>query len=174
MTQFHSVKLELLRPGPSHNQLLSPLTAYLALCGEGAPITFRIDLEHRNLLNRLERLRYTTVLEHVRVATVTELGEEVASILSQLPTLLAEISRAHGEAKCAGASKEPHYVHLSVVLGGSELSLIPFELAFAPQSFPGEGLEFCLQLHLPVIPTRETRRSRPMAAAWDSSTEPKL
>ena len=31
MTDFVSVKLELVRPGPPHNQLLSPLTPYMAL-----------------------------------------------------------------------------------------------------------------------------------------------
>ena len=40
--QFHAqigtLKLELLRSGPSHNQLLSPLTAYIALCGSDGPV----------------------------------------------------------------------------------------------------------------------------------------
>ena len=173
MARFHSVKLELLRPGPSHNQLLSRLTPYLALCGDGSPITFRIDLDHRDLLNRLERLRYLTVQNQVREATVGELGEEVADILSKIPTLLAEVSRAQCEDDRA-AENEPQYLHLNLILGGTELSLIPFELAFAPQSFPGEGVEFCLQLDLPVVPTRETRRSRGVLRAWNSIKDPKL
>src|SRR6185295_4960821 len=173
MTRFNSVKLELLRPGPAHNQLLSQLTPYLALCGDGSPVTFRIEMDHRNLLNRLERLRYLTVQNHVREATVSEVGEEVADILSKIPTLLAEISRARSEAPASDGT-DMQYVHLNLVLGGAELALIPFELAFSPQSFPGEGLEFCLQLDLPVVPTRETRRSRHMLTAWDSVREPKL
>lgn len=60
--QFHAqigtLKLELLRSGPSHNQLLSPLTAYIALCGSDGPVTIRIPLEHRQLLARISRLRY--------------------------------------------------------------------------------------------------------------------
>ena len=34
MARVHEVELELVRPGPPHNQLLSPLTPYMALCGE--------------------------------------------------------------------------------------------------------------------------------------------
>src|SRR5215472_14667262 len=114
MTTFHQVKLELLRPGTAENQLLSSLTPYLALCGEGAPITFRMELNHRDLLNRLERLRYLTVKEHVREATVGELSEEVADILSEIPTLLAEVSRARTEG-CRPGDQESHYVHLNLV-----------------------------------------------------------
>jgi hypothetical protein len=101
-------------------------------------------------------------------------GEDVATILARVPTLLAEVSRARGEAQLNPDGAAPHFVHLRLVLGGSELSLIPFELAFSPQSFPGEGLEFCLQLDLPVIPTRETRRSRPIPASWAGRFEPKV
>ena len=39
MVEIQNVKLELLRPGPAHNQLLSPLTPYLALCGADGPVT---------------------------------------------------------------------------------------------------------------------------------------
>lgn len=175
MANFHPVKLELLRPGPTHNQLLSRLTPYLALCGDGSPITFRIDLDHRDILNRLERLRYLSVQNQVREATVGEVGKEVAEILSKIPALLAEVSRACREASQQTTdSAEPQYVHLNLVLGGAELSLIPFEIAFSPQSFPGEGLEFCLQLDLPVVLTRETRRNRRALTPWDSAREPKV
>ena len=54
MAQIRNIKLELLRPGPAHNQLLSPLTPYLALCGADGPVTVNIPFEHRHLLNRLE------------------------------------------------------------------------------------------------------------------------
>src|ERR1700733_13482632 len=98
MARFDEVKLEIIRPGPPHNQLLSRLTRYLALCGEGSPITFTIDLEHYNLLNRLERLRYTSrqrsdiaaVPDRLRASAVSELGEEVADIFSKIPTVLSE------------------------------------------------------------------------------------
>jgi hypothetical protein len=174
MANFHSVKLELLRPGPTHNQLLSRLTPYLALCGEGSPITFRIDLDHRDILNRLERLRYLPVQNQVREATVGEVGKEVSDIFSKIPALLAEFSRARSEGPQQKEFAGPQFVHLNLVLGGAELSLIPFEIAVSPQSFPGEGLEFCLQLDLPVVLTRETRRNRRALTSWESASEPKV
>ena len=43
---IETVQLELIRPGPTHGQLLSPLTSYLALCGEDSPVTLQIGFEH--------------------------------------------------------------------------------------------------------------------------------
>jgi len=180
MTEFISVKLELVRPGPPHNQLLSPLTPYMALCGEGSPITFHIDLEHHQMLSRLERLRYVTrqgagvaeVPERMREAALLEVGTDVKRVLSDVRSLLGEIARArasHPDDDARGRA-----VHLRLVLGGSELALIPFEMAFAPQAFPGEGLEFCLQLAMPVVPTRETRSSRQLPVAWDRPVPPRV
>ena len=165
MAAIHTVVLEILRPGPPHNQLLSPLTPYLALCGEGSPVTFRIHFEHHQLLNRLERLRYITeggralVPERMRQAELQELGAEVARILAEIPTLTAEISEASGN--------RPRLIHLRLALSGSELALIPFELANAPQGFPGERLELQLQASAPITLTREIRRGRPLPVHWN-------
>lgn len=183
MESFENVTLELVRPGPSHNQLLSPLTPYMALCGEGQPVTFHINIEHRKLLNRLRRLRYVSaegsqgslaIPDPMREAEVTDLGEEVASILAQIQTLNSEISRAQGSAASSMTEQKETLVHLRLVFSGSELSLIPFELAIAPQAFPGEGLEFCLQGTMPIVITREIRRSRPMPLPWDQPIEPRI
>ncbi len=183
MAAFENVTLELVRPGPPHNQLLSPLTPYMALCGEGSPVTFHINLEHRKLLNRLRRLRYVdkdglghgvAIPDPMREAEVIELGEQVASILADIQTLNSEISRAQGCASNAAPESEQTLVHLRLVFSGSELSLIPFELAASPQAFPGEGLEFCLQSSLPIVITREIRRSRPVPVAWDRPVEPRI
>jgi hypothetical protein len=178
MKTFHQVKLEFIRPGPSHNQLLSPLTPYMALCGEGAPVTFHIDIEHHQLLNRLERLRYVTtdgrygvaVPDRIREATVAEIGENVARILGELRTLLGDEWRAVGE---TGGS-DSDLIHVRLILSGSELSLLPFEMAFSPQAFPGEGLEWTLQFHMPVVPTREIRRTRPNPVSYDRTLEPRI
>jgi hypothetical protein len=192
MTEFIPVKLELVRPGPAHNQLLSPLTPYMALCGEGSPITFNIELEHQQMLSRLERLRYVSqdgprfadVPERLREAALLEVGADVNRVLGDIKTLLAEVARArvsHSDDETSRArvrqlqqEGRERAVHLRLVLGGSELSLIPFEMAFAPQAFPGEGLEFTLQLALPVVATRETRSSRQLPVAWDRDLPPKV
>jgi hypothetical protein len=178
MKTFHQVKLEIIRPGPPHNQLLSPLTPYMALCGEGSPVTFHIDIEHHQLLNRLRRLRYVTfdgqsgvaLPNPIREATVAEIGEDVARILGKLRTLLGDEWRAVGD---AGGS-DSHLIHMRLVLSGSELSLLPFEMAFAPQAFPGEGLEWTLQFHMPIVPTREIRRTRPNPVSYDRTLEPRI
>ena len=52
------MQLELLRTGPPHNQLLSPLTPYLALCGSAGLVTIQMPFEHRHLLAQLNLLRY--------------------------------------------------------------------------------------------------------------------
>jgi hypothetical protein len=171
MARVSDVRLELVRPGPPHNQLLSPLTPYMALCGEGSPVTFHIELEHRQLLNRLERLRYVALDEHgnpgwipgqLREAEVQELGEQMGRILSHITTLGPELARA----RPADDTTAAPFIHLRLVLSGSELAILPFELARAPQSYPGEGRDLFLQGSLPIVITREVRRSRPLVAAW--------
>lgn len=182
MPRFHTVKLEFVRPGPPHNQLLSPLTPYMALCGEGSPVTFYLDFEHHQFLSRLERLRYVTldgrsgvaVPNRNREATVIEVGRDVGRIFAKVNTLLAEEWRVIGNAGNDADSEDPHLVHLRLVVSGSELSLIPFEMAIAPQAYPGEGLEWSLQYHLPIVPIREIRRTRPAPARWDRPIEPKI
>ena len=76
--EIQKVKLEFLRPGPSHNQLLSPLTPYIALCGEEGPVTVQMPFEHRQLLMRLRRLRYESdkdpAKDEQRQAEVRDLG----------------------------------------------------------------------------------------------------
>ena len=39
---MHTITLELLRHGPAHNQLLSPLTPYLALCENHGAVTMHV------------------------------------------------------------------------------------------------------------------------------------
>jgi len=183
MNRFHDVRLQLVRPGPQHNQLLSPLTQYLALCGDGSPITFSIPHEHRRFLNRLDRLRYVTIQDQalvpvahqLREATVVEVGQDVSGILASIPSLLAEISGARGAARQAGKSGSgDDFVHLRLVLGGSELAMVPFEFAFSPQSYPNEGREFFLQLEMAVTLTREVPLGRPRRLDWDGTTEPRI
>jgi len=59
MTKIHTVSLEFLRHGPAHNQLLSPLTQYLGLCGNYGASTVRVPYEHQEFLSRLKSLRYS-------------------------------------------------------------------------------------------------------------------
>ncbi|HQU97497.1 MAG TPA: CHAT domain-containing protein [Nitrosomonas sp.] len=167
--QFHAqigtLKLELLRSGPSHNQLLSPLTAYIALCGSDGPVTIRIPLEHRQLLARISRLRYEDGYSDTPPKTkqchseIQEIGEIIGDIFSQVPSLLSELGVA--------STRSNTMVHLRLVLTGSELGMLPFEAAISMEGFPGSGSPLFLQHHIPISMTREVRRERKLNMQWD-------
>jgi hypothetical protein len=163
MKEILSIKLELLREGPAHNQLLSPLTPYLALCGDDGPVTIRIPFEHRQLLNRLQRLRYSAdgaaIVDAQREAELREIGEAIGDILSKIPALLAELSNAH--------CQNNRLVHLRLSLSAFELGMLPFEAAVAPDGFPGSGSPLFLQNRMPIALTREIRRGRPLPLEWN-------
>ena len=57
------VTAELLRAGPRHNQLLSPLTRYLGVCGDRPAGVVKVPYEHATFLNLLNELRYKVVDE---------------------------------------------------------------------------------------------------------------
>lgn len=101
MSEIRSIKLEILRPGPAHNQLLSPLTPYLILCGADGPVTVYLPFEQRQLLVRLERLRYfvegTAVAPSQREAELRELGETIGEMFGQVPALLSELGGVRAE-----------------------------------------------------------------------------
>ncbi|MFZ2406424.1 MAG: CHAT domain-containing protein [Methylobacter sp.] len=162
-SQIGYVKLELLRPGPAHNQLISPLTPYIALCGADGPVTVRMPFEHRQLLMRLRRLRYPAgvdpATDEQRQAEVRDIGESIGSVLGQVPALLAELGNA-----CVESGK---LVHLRLALSGFELGMIPFEAAIAPDGFPGSGSPLFLQMRTPISITREIRRGRPLPVEWN-------
>jgi hypothetical protein len=163
MMNIENVKLEFLRPGPAHNQLLSPLTLYIALCGREGPVTVTFPFEHRQLLNRLERLRYITpsgtIPPQQREAEVQEIGEIIGEVLGKVPALAAQIGGVRMDRK--------GLIHLRLSLSAFELALIPFEFAIAPNGFPGSGSPLFLQSRVPITLTREVRRDRPLSVSWN-------
>jgi len=163
MMDINNIKLEFLRPGPAHNQLLSPLTLYIALCGREGPVTVNFPFEHRQLLNRLERLRYVTpsgaIPQKQREAEVQEIGEIIGEVLGKVPALSTQIGCARTDSK--------GLVHLRLSLSAHELALVPFEFAIAPNGFPGSGSPLFLQARVPITLTREVRRDRPLPVSWN-------
>ncbi|MDO9311208.1 MAG: hypothetical protein Q7T85_05880, partial [Nitrosomonas sp.] len=115
--KISSVKLELLRTGPAHNQLLSPLTPYIALCGEDGPVTLNIPFEHHQLLMRLARLRYEGTIDPAvdkqRQFEIRDIGEVIGNVFSQVPAMLTELGNACNENRSL--------VHLSLVISALEL-----------------------------------------------------
>ncbi|MBK8814133.1 MAG: CHAT domain-containing protein [Methylococcaceae bacterium] len=161
--KISNVKLELLRTGPAHNQLLSPLTPYIALCGEDGPVTVNIPFEHRQLLMRLDRLRYKAntdpATDEQRQSEIRDIGEAIGNVLSQVPALLTELGNA--------ASEVGSFVHLNLVISALELGMIPFEATVAPNGFPGSGSPLFLQMRTPITITREIRRGSQISVNWD-------
>jgi len=161
MSAIRNVQLELLRSGPAHNQLLSPLTPYVALCGSAGPVTVHMPFEHRQLLTRLERLRYGTTAAPIsasqREAEIREMGEAVGRLFGQVPALLTELSNAGEE--------QTRLVNLRLSISAYELGLVPFETAVGPDGVPGSGSP--LQLRSLIAITREIRRGQQLPVEWN-------
>ena len=155
-----TVTLELLRHGPRHNQLLSPLTQYLAVCGRYDPVTIHMPYEHQQMLLRLRALRYLDS-DTTREIQLDEVMRDMGAIFGEIAPLMAGTVRE--------ARGRRHLIHLRFVYSAAELALLPFELAEAPNGFPGTGQPLLLQSDTPVCLTRETRRTKPDSVEWGRS-----
>ena len=152
------VTLELLRHGPDHNQLLSPLTPYLALCGNRDPVTFHLGFEHLHLLRRIQLLRYEAGLEMSSIAQ-SEAAAEIARLLGSIQPLTAELVDTD-------PVEQGRMVHLRLVLSASELALLPFELSHAIPGMAEQKRPLCRQTVNPICLTREVRRVATGAMEW--------
>lgn len=162
MPLISNVKLELLRSGPAHNQLLSPLTPYIALCGADGPVTLNLPFEHRQLLNRLARLRYdikgTPVAAEQRESEVRDIGETLGRVLGNVPTLISELAQAGGGGRL---------IHLRLSVSALELGMVPFEFAIGADGFPASGSPLFIQSQVPITLTREVRRGQKLDLNWN-------
>jgi hypothetical protein len=159
---LRTITLELLRHGADHNQLLSPLTPYLALSGNHDAETVHVEQEHMQLLRRLSDLRYEGG-RGASDASLREASAAVSRMLGSIQSLRADLDAARGS---------PGLVHLRLILSASELALLPFELVNAPQGFPGQGQWLSLQTSTPIVLTREVRRVAPTSFTWP--TRPRI
>jgi hypothetical protein len=163
MSEIRMIKIEILRAGPDHNQLISPLTPYLAFTDTDGPVTITIPFEQHQLLTRLERLRYyiheIEVAPEQREAELREIGTIIGKILGQIPSLLSEIGSIQPD-QCK-------LVHLRLSLAPFELGLVPFETAISPEGFPSSGSPLLLQSSVPMTMSREARHGRPHPVNWN-------
>jgi hypothetical protein len=148
---MRTITLELLRHGPPHNQLLSPLTQYLALCENHSAVTVHLPFEHNQFLYRHRALSYN-IGEEPRQFQVRDTAQVLGQVLSEIPGLTAAINRQQP------ATQTETVMHLRLILSASELALLPFELTVAPPGFPGAGQPLLLQSQMPLCITRESRR----------------
>lgn len=156
--QIRLVSVELLRPGPPHNQLLSPLTPYLAICGDNGAGVVNVPYEQGRFERQLKELRYQGDPED-RLAMLHDLGTEMARFLGGVPGLPGAL---------AGDPSQPGtLVHLRLTLSASELALLPFELSKVPvtPSVSGESW-LAIQTRPPVCVTRNIRTVSPAGVIW--------
>ena len=170
---MRTLSLELLRHGPSHNQLLSPLTPYLALCENHPAVTLQLPIEHNQMLHRLGALSYR-LGEESRGFQLQDTGRMLADLLGKIPGLSADMARPGsaqaGAGPNGGSNGVSNITHLRLVLSASELALLPFELTLSPPGCPGEGQPLLLQGLSPVCITRETRRVAETTVVWPNET----
>lgn len=165
MSRIAPISLHLVRTGRPHNALLSPITPYIGLCGRFGVSTVNFPWEQADLVRHLARLRYNTEgtvgAEADRQHTLYSLGEGVGGVLSQLGGLASEMTWAESRAGALGL------VHLRIRLWGSELAMVPFEVATIPSGMPGEGHRLLLKTQAPVCLTRELVGAHSTPVAWD-------
>lgn len=153
-----TISVELLRAGPPHNQLLSPLTQYLALCDGHAAETLRLPFEHHDFVLQMQALRYQQGPELNWRARFAQVARDMAEVLGQIPGLATTLGR--------GRTDGGELVHVEAVLSASELALLPFEAADSPATFASAGLPLSVQTVLPVSLTRRNRRYSGADVKW--------
>src|SRR5437763_1387222 len=134
---MRTITLELLRHGPAHNQLLSPLTPYLALCENHGAVTLHLPFEHNQFLHRLNALGYKLRVE-ARLFQVQDTAAVLGELLGAIPGFIAETNRVtHQNGEAAPIENNDAVTHLRLIISASELALLPFELALSPAGAPG-------------------------------------
>lgn len=155
-----TVTVEILRAGPRHNQLLSPLTPYIAICGDAPAglLTLPAHYEHAAFERRLAELRYEVAAEDPgrTRGVLDETGTELAQILGSINGLAGALPTEPGPRQ--------RLTHLRIVLSASELALLPFEASKVPVGGVGTpadrwlGLSgVCITRHNRAVPTESVR-----------------
>lgn len=160
---IRTVTVELLRSGPPHNQLLSPLTHYLGVCGDSGAGIVTLPYEQRTFERRLRYLRYEADVEDSeRRALLHDTGVEMAKILGSVPGLPGALT--------TNSQQNGTLIHLRLMLSASELALLPFELAKVPVTASASTESWlALQTHVPVCVTRRIRTVPTDRVPWPAN-----
>ena len=156
--QVRTVRVELLRAGPAHNQLLSPLTPYLAVCDDAEAGVVNVPFEQHTFERRMRAMRHDDQSDDRgdrpalkdRLPELRELGTAMARLLGSVPRFPGSLG--------ADPNGRDTLVRVSLTLSASELAGLPFELAKVPIG-PDAWTESWLsvQSKVPVVITRRTR-----------------
>ena len=164
---IRTVTVELLRAGPRHNQLVSPLTQYLGVCGNAAAGRVSLPYEHGDLELRLQELRYRVANQDDparRSKLLDRTGREVAQILSAIPGVSGLLNPEDEQPRTL--------THLRIVLSASELAMLPFEASKVTTGEDSISTWLALQARAPVCITRHIRSVSAEGIRWPS--EPRL
>ena len=156
--EFDTHTLELLRAGPPHNQLLSPLTQYLATFDSAPSEAVSVPFDQYEFDQTIRDLRYQTDAaadSEKRQYVLETTGRKLATMMGKVPDLQASLTRDAREG----------LFHLRIRLFASELASLPWEITKDPDSASANWL--CLQSHAPTVITRHIRGVKPSAATWD-------
>ena len=174
MPRTRAITLELLRDGPPHNQLLSPLTVYLAKCQNRPAESVRVNIEHGDFLRWQAGLTYARGRRRTstrdgnggaseasagveRRNAISDASKAVTNVLGSLRSLIAEL-----------ACDPCEWRHIHLILDASELGALPFELAYAGPGFMVEGERLFVQQNARVTLTRQAHRVATSVVTWPS------
>lgn len=143
------VIVEILRGGRAGNQLLSPLTPYLAICGDQAG-PFHVPWEHARFLRALREFRGAKVN-----AVGDELKREMGELFGRLPGFISALANHAGK----------ELIHVELVLTAAELALLPLEVAANPER-PQQYPALLLQDGPKVVMTRRIRGAPTPRGSW--------
>jgi len=176
MTTSRTITLEILRDGPPHNQLLSPLTVYLAKCQNRPAESIRLSIDHGDFLRWQAGLTYAGLRRSQRFldAQSTRIQELAASGVERR-NAIADASKAvtnfFGSLRSliAELACEPcEWRHIQLIVDASELGALPFELANAAPGLMVEGERLFVQQNARVTLTRQTHRVATSVVTWPS------
>lgn len=156
-----TVTVELLRAGPRHNQLVSPTTQYLGVCGNSPAGRVTLPYEHGDLERLLQALRYRDTVDGdpLRSAKVLDrLGRDVAQLLAAVPGVAGALNDED--------ERPQALTHLRIVLSASELALLPFEATKLPQGDGAESTWLALKVRNPACVTRHIRSVSAAGLRW--------
>jgi hypothetical protein len=152
---IRTIDVEIVRPGEPHNQLLSPLVNYTALCGRHLSTTVAVPFEHRAVVDMLRPLQEPESADpRDRVRSMEELGKLLAEVLAPIGGISRDLSSAGGD-----------WVELRLLLTPMELSLLPFEL-LQTNTARGDLADALQRGHRNVVLTRGIRGSGRVAPEW--------
>ena len=169
MTSVRTISLELLRHGPAHNQLISPLTRYIGICGPYNVASITIDLEHWKLEELLTRLSYRRPGLPGTSGDAAIGNAERRQVLAEMGAIVTRIIEANLGVfgRLNGPLDDKTLLELRLVMSATELALLPFELCTTLDGQGGKSDRWlCLQNQPAVCITRSSRTQQEIPCDW--------